>query len=80
MSQLDRRFPPLRDDERVVTHAGMTRAQQTNIILIVMALFGAVALYFYAQAEDRAAIATRDYSRCWTQSCNEAIAASFPRY
>lgn len=35
---------PFPSDERVVTHAGMTRAQQTW--LIVGAIFGALVLYF----------------------------------
>jgi hypothetical protein len=65
-------YPDLRERERVVTHAGMTRTQ-TNILLVLGLVIGLAVLYLYFQSEDRAAIASMDYSRCHSQSCAAEI-------
>lgn len=51
----------------------MTRDQQTSLILSAIIVVAAVALKFYADSENRQAIRTLDYSRCWTEDCKRAI-------
>jgi len=54
----------------------MTRERQTNIILAALAVLAGGWFYTYVQSEHRAAIATGDYGRCWTDSCKTAVSYS----
>jgi hypothetical protein len=69
-----RRWPEgLRSNASVTTHAGMTRTQMMNILLVLGLVIGLAVLYLYFQSEDRAAIAAMDYSRCHLPGCAAEI-------
>lgn len=55
---------------RVRKH-GAPRVNSTNLILVGL---GLVAFYFYVESENRAAIRTRDWDRCWGSQCHSQIA------
>ena len=54
-----------------VRKQGATRVSSTNLILVGM---GLVAFYFYTESENRAAIRTGDWDRCWGSQCHSQIA------
>lgn len=62
----------------------MDRSEQTKriiwaIILVAAAIWGAYWFLIHVPAEERAAILTRDYSRCHSYECKAAISEELGR-
>lgn len=48
-------------------------SQTTNVILAIIAAVLLFFVYQYVASENRAAIATLKYDRCWSEDCKSAI-------
>jgi hypothetical protein len=66
-------YPDLPNRERVVTHARMTRANQTAIIVLALIIAMAVGFMMFQQSQDANAIARGDYDACWSDHCKSEI-------
>jgi hypothetical protein len=70
--------PDLRNSERVVTHAPMKRFNMTKLVVAGAAIF---VFHLWTTSENREAVRTRDWDRCWSlpfhgDSCHSEIAAN----
>jgi hypothetical protein len=58
---------------RHIRKSGVSAISTTNLLLLsVVGLLGFFA-YQFVQSENRDAIRTADYDRCWTDGCKSAI-------
>jgi hypothetical protein len=51
----------------------MTRSTQTYLILAALAIMFVTGVSIYISSENRSAIATMNYDRCWGEACKRAI-------
>jgi hypothetical protein len=54
--------------------SGATNLNPTNLLLLIIIGMGGFGFHLYTESEDREAIRTSDYDRCWSGSCTSEVA------